>query len=78
MSSGPQKSGKYRKTSHGQAKNSPHGGDAIVKDDAEAVKWHRLAAEQGNASAQYPLAFMYDNGKGVPEDAERLLDSSGH
>ena len=33
--------------------------------DAEAL---RLAAEQGNADAQYNLAVMYANGLGVPQD----------
>ena len=34
------------------------------------VKWHRLAAEQGHASAQYNLGVMYDNGDGVVQDYE--------
>ena len=28
----------------------------------------RLAAEQGNANAQFNLGLMYANGEGVPED----------
>jgi hypothetical protein len=32
------------------------------------VKWYKLAAEQGYASAQYNLGYMYDKGKGVPQD----------
>ena len=36
--------------------------------DAEAVKWYRLAAEQGYAKAQYNLGTMYDSGQGVPQD----------
>ncbi len=32
------------------------------------MKWYRRAAEQGNASAQNNLGFMYDNGQGVPQD----------
>jgi len=40
---------------------------------AEAVKWYRLAAEQGYATAQYNLGVMYANGEGVPEnDAEAV------
>ena len=35
-----------------------------AKDDAEAVKWFRMAAEQGNADAQYNLGVMYDTGEG--------------
>ena len=37
-------------------------------DYVEAVKWYRLAAEQGHASAQYNLGVMYDQGEGVPEN----------
>ena len=29
---------------------------------------YRLAAEQGDANAQYILGLMYANGEGVPED----------
>ena len=35
---------------------------------AETARWLRLAAEQGNARAQYNLGDMYANGKGVPQD----------
>ena len=38
------------------------------EDDAEAVRWYRLAADQGFADAQSNLAIMYENGKGVPQD----------
>jgi len=43
------------------------------KDDAEAAKWYRLAAEQDHASAQYHLGVMYSNGTGVPEDSVEAL-----
>ena len=32
------------------------------------MKWYRLAAEQGDASAQFYLGEMYANGKGVIQD----------
>lgn len=32
---------------------------------AEAVKWYKLAADQGYAGAQYNLGFCYAYGKGV-------------
>ena len=38
------------------------------KDYSEAVKWYRKSAEQGNASAQYSLGWMYRNGYGVDKD----------
>ena len=43
-------------------------GEGVPQDNAEAVKWYRLAAEQGDADAQFNLGRMYDNGEGVPQD----------
>ena len=43
-------------------------GLGVPQDDKEAVKWWKLAAEQGNAIAQYNLALRYDNGLGVPQN----------
>ncbi|MBM4393779.1 MAG: sel1 repeat family protein, partial [Deltaproteobacteria bacterium] len=43
-------------------------GEGVPKDDAEAVKWYRKAADQGLADAQYNLGVMYAVGKGVPKD----------
>ena len=40
----------------------------MPEDDAEAGRWYRLAAEQGDAAAQRNLGLMYANGRGVPED----------
>jgi len=40
-------------------------GRGVPQDDAEAVRWYRLAAEQGNAVAQSSLGFMYETGQGV-------------
>ena len=57
---------------------------AFSEDDAEAVRWYRLAAEQGHASAQFNLGLMYARGLGVSEDdAEavrwyRLAAEQGH
>ena len=59
-------------------------GRGVLKDDAEAVKWYRLAAEQGFAAAQNNLGVTYANGEGVPQDdAEavrwyRLAAGQGH
>ena len=38
------------------------------KDDAEAVRWYRKAAEYGHAGAQFGLGSGYFLGRGVPED----------
>ncbi len=34
----------------------------------EAVRWYRLAAEQGYVSAQTNLGVMYATGEGVTQD----------
>ena len=48
-------------------------GRGVLKDDAEAVRWYRLAAEQGQAQAQYGLGRMYAFGRGVlKDDAEAM------
>ena len=41
-------------------------GDGVPQDNAEAVRWWRLAAEQGNAVAQYNLERLSDGGEGAP------------
>ena len=38
------------------------------QNDVEAVKWFRMAANQGNAVAQGNLGDMYVNGEGVDRD----------
>ena len=40
----------------------------VPENDAEAVKWYRKAAEQGNASAQFNLGVMHADGEGVLKD----------
>ena len=48
-------------------------GRGVLKDDAEAVRWYRLAADQGNSFAQLNLGFKYANGEGVlKDDAEAV------
>jgi hypothetical protein len=39
----------------------------VVKNDAAAAKWYRMAAEQGYAHAQRRLTRLYALGKGVPK-----------
>ena len=43
-------------------------GRGVAKNDEEAVKWYRKAAEQGCAKAQYNLGVRYANGEGVPKN----------
>ena len=40
-------------------------GRGVLRDDAEGVRWYRLAADQGNAFAQFNLGNRYANGRGV-------------
>jgi TPR repeat protein len=40
----------------------------MAKDQVEAVKWYRKAAEQKYAKAQYNLSVCYGNGTGVTKD----------
>ena len=43
----------------------------MAQDYAEAVKWYRLAADQGAPNAQSNLGLMYGKGQGVPQDYVR-------
>ena len=43
-------------------------GEGVPQDYAEAVKWYRLAAEQGDAASQFNLGLKYGKGEGVPQD----------
>jgi Sel1 repeat-containing protein len=44
------------------------GGHGVRQDSAEALKWFRKAAEQGDLRAQHSLGFMYSVGQGVPQN----------
>jgi uncharacterized protein len=49
------------------------GGNGVAKDGNEAVKWLRLAADQGMLSAQVMLFAAYEQGKIVkPDPAEAM------
>ena len=43
-------------------------GRGVTQNEAEAVRWLRLAAEKGNADAQYRLGFKYFFFGGVPQN----------
>ena len=38
-----------------------HKGTGVPKDDKEAIKWYRKAAEQGDSSAQFCLGVVFLN-----------------
>jgi uncharacterized protein len=46
-------------------------GHGVPQNYAESMKWYRLAANQGVASAQTNLGVMYSKGHGVPQDYVR-------
>ena len=43
-------------------------GQGVNQDYAEAVRWYRRAAEQGDAEGQLNLGYMYENGMVVSQD----------
>ena len=43
-------------------------GRGVPEDDREAVRWYRLAADQGHVTAQFNLGVMHATGEGVPQD----------
>ena len=43
-------------------------GDGVAKDDSEAVKWYRKAAEQNLDMAQFKLGICYYRGDGVAQN----------
>lgn len=45
-------------------------GDGVTKDYEEALKWFRLAADQGYPDAQHNMGEMYFNGQAVTRDYE--------
>ena len=46
---------------------------AYVQDYKEAVRYYRMAAEQGDADSQYFLGRIYQEGQGVDQDYEEAL-----
>ena len=48
-------------------------GEGVPQDYQEALKWYRLAAEQGDANAQCSLGVMYYEGQGVQQDYKAAI-----
>ncbi len=44
------------------------GGGGVSQDDAEAMRWFRMGADQGYAVAQTNVGFLYQSGRSVPRD----------
>lgn len=53
-----------------KAQEVEHYGEHASK---KAMKWFRLAANQGHAEAQYNLGVMYDTGDGVPQSFKEAV-----
>src|SRR5512134_1071563 len=55
-------------------------GKGTAVNEAEALKWYRMAAQRGNADAQYAAGYMLLNGKGAAADeaeAARMFQLAG-
>jgi TPR repeat protein len=48
-------------------------GKVVRKDEAESIKWFRMAGDQGLAAAQEKLGHIYRDGDGVPKDQTEAL-----
>jgi TPR repeat protein len=49
-------------------KNYEAGRSGLKQDYAEAARWYRKSAEQGNVWAQASLGILYHSGKGLPHN----------
>jgi hypothetical protein len=45
-------------------------GDGVVLDYTTAVRWYKVAAEQGDKVSQFQIGLMYQTGQGVEANAE--------
>ena len=48
-------------------------GACVPMDDQQTFLWNRDGAEQGVASAQLKLGWMYHKGEGVPKDDQQAV-----
>lgn len=51
--------------------NSTQPSSSPTKAEIESVQWFQQAAQQGHAEAQYTLAWMYAQGRGVSQDLQQ-------
>jgi hypothetical protein len=56
-----------------KARKFATGTGGTAKDALEAVKWYRLAADQGHAKAQFNLGWCYYHGTGVAKDKREAV-----
>jgi hypothetical protein len=48
-------------------------GQGVAQDYAEAVRLYRLAADQGDADAQFNLGVMFEYGQGVAKNRAEAI-----
>ena len=48
-------------------------GQGVAQDFEKALKWYRMAVEQGDGQAQFNLGVLYWNGQGVAKDPTKAL-----
>lgn len=48
--------------------------EEIMRDYSEALRWFRMASDNGYAPAQYMLGLMYYNGEGLLENYEEAFN----
>ncbi len=48
------------------------GGELAALNDSESFRWWMMAARNGDSSAQWNVAFMYEHGQGIPQS---IMDS---
>ena len=48
-------------------------GYGMQKNEAEAIKWYKLAAAQNDPTAQFNLGKAYYTGAGVPKDEAEAI-----
>ena len=48
-------------------------GQGVEKNNSKAIKYFRMAAEQGDPLGMFNLGVMYYKGKGIHQDIEEAL-----
>lgn len=52
-------------------------GRGVPQSISKAMKWYRLAAQQGDVTAQVTLGLIYDSGRGVRQNAWQAVEWYG-
>jgi TPR repeat protein len=50
-----------------------YSGEGVPKDFAEAARWYRKAADQGNTNGELLLGMLYSGGQGVSRDLSEAI-----